>query len=198
MSSASTPFYPNKQVTTGEGAVVVTDNDNYATLLRSLRNHGRDDDAAWPYYSQLGFNYRLGEMNCALGVAQFQRIEELLAKRERAASLYHERLRGLEAIQLLPVDQGSRIGWFVYVIRLSDEVNRDTVMARLEAQGVPSRAYFPAVHLLPHVREVADSKNGDLPNAEAASRTVLALPFHGNLREDEVDYICDTLSRAVA
>ena len=190
-------FYPNKQVTTGEGGIVVTDSEDHAALVRSLRNHGRDDGAPWPHYSRLGHNYRLDELSCALGAAQFQRIDQLLSDREKVASLYSERLQGLQTVELPSVDTAIKMSWFVYVIRLADGIDRDMVMSRLEAQQIPSRAYFPAVHLLPHLREMFGYQQGDFPNAESASHAMLALPFHGNMQRGEVDYVCDALARIV-
>lgn len=190
-------FYPNKQVTTGEGGMVVTDDRDHASLVRSLRNQGRDDGTPESHHSKLGYNYRLDELSCALGVAQLQRIEELLAKREKVAALYNERLKGLGMIELPSFDPRMNLSWFVYVIRLSVGIDRQSVMAQLDAYEIPSRAYFPPVHLLPYIQEMLGYRRGDFPRTESVSRSTLALPFHGKMREDEVNYVCDALSNIV-
>ncbi|MEM2002427.1 MAG: DegT/DnrJ/EryC1/StrS family aminotransferase, partial [Candidatus Methanomethylicaceae archaeon] len=147
-------FYPNKQMTTGEGGIIVTDREDWAALFRSLRNQGRDVHDAWLSHSRLGYNYRMDEMSAALGLAQLGRIEELLSKRERVAQWYNERLRDVEGVQIPYIaPTTTRMSWFVYVIRLAPEINRDRVMAELEKRGIPSRPYFPCIHLQPFYRE---------------------------------------------
>jgi perosamine synthetase len=184
-------FYPNKQMTTGEGGVIVTDRPDWEILFRSLRNHGRNITGDPFVHERLGYNYRLDEMSAAVGIAQLRRLNELLAKRARVAAMYQSRLEGVEGVTPL---SGERMSWFVYIIRLADDVDRERLMARLEEQGVPTRPYFPAIHLQPFMRLRFGYKPGDFPHAEEAARSLLALPFHGNLSENEVAYVCDALA----
>lgn len=187
-------FYPNKQMTTGEGGMIVTDNDQWANLFRSLRNQGRDVHDAWLNHSRLGYNYRLDEMSAALGLAQLGRIEELLAKRERVAQWYNERLKDVEGVQIPYIaTTTTRMSWFVYVIRLAPEINRDAVMVALQERGIPSRPYFTPIHLQPFYRERFGYREGDFPVTEAVARSVLALPFSGVMTEAQVDYVCENL-----
>jgi perosamine synthetase len=191
-------FYPNKQMTTGEGGMLVTDNAEWASLFRSLRNQGRDGSGAWLNHVRLGYNYRLDELSAALGVAQMKRIDELLAKRERVAGWYEQRLEGLEGLEIPHIaPQTTRVGWFVYVVRLASHIDRETLMTGLAERGVPSRAYFPAIHLQPFYRAAFGYRAGDFPVAEAVARSTLALPFCGTMTEEQVDYVCDTLADAL-
>jgi len=190
-------FYPNKQMTTGEGGMLVTDREEWAELSRSLRNQGRDVFDAWLSHSRLGYNYRLDEMSAALGLAQMGRIEELLARRERVASWYNERLKKVDGV-LIPyvAPTTTRISWFVYVIRLAAEIDRNRVMAGLQERGVPSRPYFSPIHLQPFYRERFGYQEGDFPVTEAVARSALALPFSGVMTEEQVACVCTAL-RAV-
>ncbi len=190
-------FYPNKQMTTGEGGMIVTDREDWDALFRSVRNQGRDVHDAWLSHSRLGYNYRLDEMSAALGCAQLGRVEELLAKRERVAAWYNERLRDVEAVQVpFIAPTTTRMSWFVYVIRLDPEIDRDVVMKRLAERGIPSRPYFVPIHLQPFYVVQFGYRRGDFPVAEAAGDRCLALPFSGVITEEQVDYVCDEL-RAV-
>jgi len=187
-------FYPNKQMTTGEGGMIVTDRDDWDALFRSLRNQGRDVFDAWLNHSRLGYNYRLDEMSAALGLAQLGRIEELLAKRERVAGWYNERLKDVEGIQIPYIAPSTtRMSWFVYVIRLASEIDRNAVMAALEERGIPSRPYFTPIHLQPFYRERFGYREGDFPVTEAVGRSTLALPFSGVMTEEQVEYVCQHL-----
>jgi perosamine synthetase len=191
-------FYPNKQMTTGEGGMIVTDRDDWDTLFRSLRNQGRDVHDVWLSHSRLGYNYRLDEMSAALGLAQLGRIEELLAKRERVARWYNERLKDIEGVQIPYVaPTTTRMSWFVYVIRLSSGIDRNRVMAELGERGISSRPYFSCIHLQPFYRDRFGYKEGDFPTAESASRSSLALPFYGNLEEEKIDFVCETLREII-
>jgi len=190
-------FYPNKQMTTGEGGMIVTDREDWAALFRSLRDQGRDGPDAQLTHSRLGYNYRLDEMSAALGSAQLSRIEELLAKRARVAAWYNERLQDVEEVQIpFIAPTTTRMSWFVYVICLAPELDRDAVMQRLAAKGVPSRPYFPPIHLQPFYVERFGFRRGDFPVAEAVGDRCLALPFSGVMTEEQVDYVCTRL-RAV-
>ncbi len=187
-------FYPNKQMTTGEGGVIVTRHADWAPLFRSLRNQGRDVFDAWLNHTRLGYNYRLDELSAALGVAQLERLDELLANRARVAAWYDARLDAIVGIQKPYVaPTTTRMSWFVYVVRCEDGVSRDELMAFLERRGVPSRPYFTPIHLQPFYQERFGWRRGDLPHTERAGDTFLALPFSGVMREDQVDYVCEQL-----
>lgn len=187
-------FYPNKQMTTGEGGMIVTDRQDWADLFRSLRNQGRDVFDAWLNHTRLGYNYRLDEMSAALGLAQLQRIEELLAKRARVAAWYTERLAGSEFFQppVLAADT-TRMSWFVYVVRVRPPLSRAEVMRRLAAAGIPSRPYFTPIHLQPFYRQRFGYTPGAFPVTEHLGETSLALPFSGVMSEDQVDRVCAAL-----
>ena len=192
-------FYPNKQMTTGEGGLIVTRSPEWARLFRSLRNQGRDDEGTWLRHVRLGYNYRLDEMSAALGVAQLRRFDQLLEARARVAELYAERLRGVEGVVLPQWEPtGARQSWFVYVVRLTGDIDRDAVMATLATAGVPSRPYFSPIHLQPLYRERFGYRGGEFPVAEAVAQTTLALPFHGGLSEGQIDYVANWLVEAIA
>jgi perosamine synthetase len=187
-------FYPNKQMTTGEGGVISTDRNDWRDLFRSLRNQGRDLHDTWLNHSRLGYNYRLDEISAALGLAQLRRMEELLVKREQVAQWYNERLKDMEGVQTPSVSPTTtRMSWFVYVIRVASNINRNAVMAALEERGIPSRPYFSSIHLQPFYRERFGYREGDFPVTEAVARSVLALPFFSTMNEEQVDYVCKHL-----
>jgi len=192
-------FYPNKQITTGEGGMIVTDDEEWANLFRSLRNQGRDTFNAWLSHTRLGYNYRLDEMSAALGLAQMRRIEELLSKRERVAGWYNERLADLELVERpLIASTTTRMSWFVYVVRIKPPAGRDEVMRRLAEVGLPSRPYFTPIHLQPFYREKFGYQRGDFPVAEYLGDVSLALPFSGVMRQEQVDQVCNQLRAALA
>lgn len=192
-------FYPNKQMTTGEGGVIVTPREEWAMLYRSLRNQGRGETGAWLLHERLGYNYRLDELSCALGLAQLERIEELLAKRERVAAMYNERLSQVEGVDIPFISPTvTRMSWFVYVVRLAPELDRDRAVTLLQENGVQTRPYFPSIHLQPFYRERFGYQEGDFPITEDVARRTLALPFSSNLEEDAVEYVCRTLAEALA
>ncbi len=192
-------FYPNKQITTGEGGMIVTDDDRAAELMRALRNQGRAPGDTWLSHTHMGYNYRLDEMSAALGRAQMLRLEELLLKRERVAGWYSERLAeisGVEAPQLAP--ETSRASWFVYVIRVAPELNRDRLAKQLEELGIPARPYFLPIHLQPYMVERFGYQPGDFPVTEELGRRGLALPFSSVMREEQVELVCSALAEAVS
>lgn len=191
-------FYPNKQMTTGEGGVLITRRDDWAELFRSLRNQGRDVFDAWLSHTRLGYNYRLDELSSALGVAQLSRLDELLAKRERVAGWYNERLAGAELIevpQILPTT--TRMSWFVYVVRIDPPADRGEVLKLLDADGIPSRPYFTPIHLQPFYANTFGYQRGDFPVTERLGDVSLALPFSSVMTEEQVDYVCTKLTAAV-
>lgn len=191
-------FYPNKQMTTGEGGMIVTNRDDWAALFRSLRNQGRDVFDAWLNHTRLGFNYRLDEMSAALGLAQLKRIDELLGKREQVAQWYNERLSNAELIERPYItSHTTRMSWFVYVVRLKPPAKRDEVMRRLASVGIPSRPYFTPIHLQPFYREKFGYQRGDFPVTEYLGDVSLALPFSGVMTEEQVDLVCQSLIQSV-
>ncbi len=191
-------FYPNKQITTAEGAMVVTDRDDSAELIRALRNQGRAPGDLWLDHTHLGYNYRLDEMSAALGRVQMSRLDELLERRERVAAWYHARLAEIPGVELLHITPTtSRMSWFVYVIRLDDAIDRKRVAEQLDAQGVPTRPYFTPIHLQHYMVERFGYRLGDYPVTEDLSRRSLALPFSGTLSEVQVERVCDCLGQAL-
>ncbi len=191
-------FYPNKQMTTGEGGLIVTNDDAWADLFRSLRNQGRDVFDAWLNHTRLGYNYRLDEMSAALGLAQLKRLDELLAKRERVAHWYNVRLCREELIEIPSVAGATtRMSWFVYVVRVKPPASRDEVMRHLQEYGIPSRPYFTPIHLQPFYREKFGYQRSDFPVTEYLGDVSLALPFSSVMTEDQVDYVCCHLRTAL-
>lgn len=191
-------FYPNKQMTTGEGAIVATDDPTWDASLRSLRNHGRGTMGGWLSHDQLGFNYRLDELSAALGVSQLSRFDDLLERRKVVAAKYHEILSAVPGIRTLMLVEGTtRISWFVYVVRLDASLDRDAVAARMASKGIPTRNYFPPIHLQPYFREQFGFRPGQFPVTERVSVSTLALPFHTNLSEREIEKVCTALSESI-
>jgi perosamine synthetase len=192
-------FYPNKQITTGEGGMVVTNDASIAEVCRSLRNQGRDADGRWLNHVNLGFNYRLSDIQCALGSAQLARIDELLASRARVAEKYIELLEGIDSVRLPHADSRSQRSWFVFCIQLMTGQNpelRDAVRDRLAKAGIASQAYFPAIHRQPYFVEVCPELP-NLPQTELASDTCLALPFYPSLSDGEVGRVVEFLTEAI-
>ena len=189
-------FYPNKQITTGEGGMVVTDNPALAETMRSLRNQGRDADGTWLRHVRLGYNYRLDEMSAAVGVAQLERLQELRAGRARVAAAYERALGDRDWVHLPRAGAGETVDWFVYVVRLHADIDRDGLIGRLAALGVPSRPYFAPIHLQPFYRSTFGFKPGDFPVTERIAASTLALPFSSRLTDEEVQHVADALSEA--
>lgn len=191
-------FYPNKQITSGEGGMVVTDRDDLAGMVRSLRNQGRAPGDTWLDHTFLGYNYRMDELNAALGQAQMTRLDELMAKREAVAGWYAKHLVDIPGVEApVVVENTTRMSWFVYVVRFDPGIDRDALIHRLEQEGIPSRPYFKPIHLQPYIQQHFGTRDGDFPVAEDLGRRGLALPFSGVLREDEVALVCDTLRRVI-
>ena len=189
-------FYPNKQITTGEGGMVVTDDSTLADVMRSLRNQGRDTDGTWLRHVRLGYNYRLDEVSAAIGVAQVERLAELQAGRARVARAYEAALAGRDWVTLPRAGEDESVDWFVYVVRLDPEIDRDRLMARLTDLGVRSRPYFAPLHLQPFYRATFGFKPGDFPVTERIAATTLALPFSSRLSDEDVGYVADALAQA--
>ena len=189
-------FYPNKQITTGEGGAVVTNNPEIALKVRKLRNQGREESEEWFQHTELGYNYRISDINCALGIEQLKRINSILDRRESIARQYDQILRCNPDLKLpsmaLP---RCRISWFVYVVRLSDrfdEVQRDWVLCEMKMRGIALGRYFAPIHLQPIYQSCTDKK-AVLPVTEFHASRSLALPFFNRIREEEIIEVCQTL-----
>jgi len=190
-------FYPNKQITTGEGGVIVTDDDQAADFMRALRNQGRAVGDTWLQHTYLGYNYRLDEMSAALGTAQMARLDELLNKREQVAAWYTERLAEMPEVETPSVEPfTTHMSWFVYVALFNKSVDRNGLANALEARGVPVRPYFAPIHLQPYMIKRFGYRPGDFPVTEDLGSRGLALPFSGVMSEAQVEHVCQTL-RAV-
>ncbi len=191
-------FYPNKQMTTGEGGMIVTADPAYARVLRSLCNQGRDDAGTWMTHVRLGYNYRLDELSAALGRVQLSRLDTMLAQRDQVAAWYGARLRLIDGIRVPSIAPATtRMSWFVYVIRLEAGIDRAALMAQLAAAGIPSRPYFVPIHLQPYYRARFGYQPGDFPVTERVAQSTLALPFFTEMREDQVDYVCARIADAI-
>jgi perosamine synthetase len=191
-------FYPNKQITTGEGGMVVTNDDAAAHLMRALRNQGRAPGDTWLQHTYLGYNYRLDEMSAALGRVQMGRVEELLSKRERVAGWYGERLSEISQVEAPRLAAStSRVSWFVYVIRLARGVDRARVATRLAEKGIPVRPYFLPIHLQPYLVERFGYRPGNFPVTEDLGERGLALPFSGMMNEGQVEQVCRALQEVL-
>jgi perosamine synthetase len=192
-------FYPNKQITTGEGGMIVTDDEAFAEVCRALRNQGREG-MSWLAHQRLGYNYRLSEINAALGFSQVKRLEEILENRRRVAHLYMERLMTNRYLILPTLDDRTQMSWFVFVVRLNDLFepgDRDTVMSELRKAGIGCNNYFPPIHLQPYVVEKLGTKAGDFPVCEYVSARTLAVPFFTKMTQKQVGRVCDVLERVL-
>lgn len=196
--SAVFAFYPNKQMTTGEGGMIVTNDKKKDALFRSLRNQGRSADMQWLNHERLGYNYRLDEMSAALGLAQLEKIAFLIRERQRIASWYHEALAShSERVRISATATSNTHTWFIYPVLLERGVSREKVMACLSKRGIKSKPYLPSIHLFPFYVEQFDFKKGDFPAAESVSERILALPFYIGLKKSDVGYICQALLTAL-
>jgi perosamine synthetase len=190
-------FYANKQMTTGEGGMIVPVDPDAAARLRSERNQGRAVDMGWLDHDRLGFNYRLSDIASAVGVAQVEKLPSLLERRAAVAASYAERLAEVPGVTAPMATRGREVrSWFVYVVRLDDEVDRDAVINRLREVGIDSKSYLPSVHLFPHLRELG-YREGQFPVAEAASAHSMALPFFPSLSEAQIERVCAELAAAI-
>jgi perosamine synthetase len=191
-------FYPNKQMTTGEGGAVAVATEEEWELLKSLSNQGRSDSGEWLTHSRLGYNYRLDDLSAALGLAQVEKLGRILELRAEVAARYGELLVGMEGVELpLADDADHRRSWFVYVVRLAEEIDRNGVMAKLAAQGIASKPYLPSIHLQPYWRERFGTREGMLPVSEDASRRSLALPFHTRLEPADQERVVEALASSL-
>lgn len=189
-------FYPNKQMTTGEGGMIVTDDDDLADVCVSLRNQGRAKSGRWLSHERLGYNFRLSDIQCALGLVQLSRIDEFKAKRRQVVRWYQEKLADDDRLIVPTEPQDCDISWFVFVLRLADAFTRqqrDEILQAMKEQGIQASNYFPPVHLQPFIVERFGHRQGVFPVTESVSESTIALPFHNNLTEDEIEGVCRTL-----
>ena len=193
-------FYPNKQITTGEGGMILTDRDDLADMCVSLRNQGRSRDSKWLSHEQLGYNFRISDINCALGIAQLSRIDEIIARRKQVAKWYQEMLAD-DSRLIVPVEpEGCDLSWFVFVVRLANGLSiqqRDQILQAMRSRDIQVGDYFPAVHLQPFIAEQFGYKPGHFPAAESVSRSTIALPFYNDLTKEDVATVCKTLKEVL-
>jgi len=191
-------FYPNKQISTGEGGILVTDDEELARLARSMRNQGRGESGEWLDHERLGYNFRMDELSAALGCSQMDRIEEILEKRAKVAGMYGEKLREVEEAQVPYIAlYVSRMSWFVYVVRLERGINRNKIIKYLNEEGVQCKPYFTPIHLQPFYRKMFSYKEGDFPITEDVTGRTIALPFFNNLKEEQIDYVVEKLKEGI-
>jgi perosamine synthetase len=197
--SAVFAFYPNKQITTGEGGIVTTHSEDEWRLLKSLRNQGRADRGGWLEHARLGFNYRIDDVRAALGIAQLEKLDEILDLRGSAAALYTNMLANVHGVTApLPDDEEHVRSWFVYVVELDEHIDRERVIAVLERNGVGTARYLPAIHLQPYMRERYGFAEGLCPVAESLARRTLALPFHTGIDAGDQERVIEVLAGALA
>jgi perosamine synthetase len=191
-------FYPNKQMTTGEGGIVVTDSEQEWRLIKSLSNQGRGDDGPWLEHVRLGYNYRLDDLSAALGVAQLEKLDQILELRAQVAERYRTLLEGLGGVELPAADDAEhRRSWFVFVVKLAPEIDRERVIEFLTREKVSSSRYLPCIHLQPYIRERFGFAEGLCPRAEDLSRRTVALPFYTALEAEDQERVVATLARAI-
>jgi dTDP-4-amino-4,6-dideoxygalactose transaminase len=192
-------FYPNKVITTGEGGVIVTDDEKAANFMRALRNQGRAPGDTWLQHTHLGYNYRIDEMSAALGRAQMSRLDELIEKREQVAAWYELRLVEIPGVEVPFVEPSTtRMSWFVYVIRFDAKLDRDEIAKRLDARGIPVRPYFLPIHLQPYMAARFGWREGDFPVTEDLGRRGLAVPFSSVMTEEQVEVVCQAIREVVS
>jgi dTDP-4-amino-4,6-dideoxygalactose transaminase len=191
-------FYPNKQITTGEGGMIVTDNEAYAKTMLALRNQGRAPGDNWLQHTLLGYNYRLDEMSAALGASQMSRLDSLLAARQHVVDLYSKYLADIPEVETLTVlPTTTRMSWFVFVVRIPRGADRRAIADRLAAKGIPVRPYFLPIHLQPFMMERFGYQPGDFPVTEDLGKRGLALPFSGIMKEEQVELVCRALRESL-
>ena len=196
--SAVFAFYPNKQMTTGEGGMVTTHSEAEWRLVKSLRNQGRADSGGWLEHARLGFNYRLDDIRAAIGLGQLEKLDEILASRASVAARYSELLGEISGLELPCADDPDHErSWFVYVVVLPSGADREAVIAELDAHGVSTARYLPCIHLQPYMQERFGFRVGLCPVAEELSARTLALPFHARLDHDDQEYVAATLAAAL-
>jgi len=196
--SAVFAFYPNKQITTGEGGVVTTHSEDEWRLLTSLRNQGRADGGGWLDHARLGFNYRIDDIRASIGIGQLEKLDAILALRSSVAERYGALLRDVDGMELPLEDDDDHVrSWFVYVVALPEGVEREPVIAGLADRGVQTARYLPCIHLQAYMRHTYGFREGLCPVAEGLSARTLALPFHARLDEGDQDYVTRSLKEVL-
>jgi len=193
-------FYPNKQITTGEGGILVTNNDEVAKIARSLRNQGRGEGATWLSHERLGYNYRMSDINAALGWAQMQRIDYIIKKRDQVAGWYTDRLKNNPNFTLQKILPNVKMSWFVFVVKLADKFTqnqRDRLLAMLTESGIGCNAYFAPIHLQAYYRKAFGHHEGELPVTERVGQRSFAIPFSTLMTTEQVDCVCNTLNQLI-
>jgi perosamine synthetase len=190
-------FYPNKQMTTGEGGGVTTHDEEQHQLVVSLRNQGRLETSSWLQHGRLGYNYRLDDISAALGIGQLEKLERILESRREVALRYDELLRHVDVETPLPDDADHVRSWFVYVVKLPAGADRNGVMARLAEQGIATAPYLPSIHLQSYMRERYGFREGMLPVSEDCSNRTMALPFHARLDRGDQERVVEALRNAL-
>jgi perosamine synthetase len=193
-------FYPNKQITTGEGGMLVTNDPDMARLARSLRNQGRGEGASWLCHERLGYNFRMSEINAGLGWAQMQRLDSFIEKRALVAKWYTDRLKDEKRLILQKIAPNVSMSWFVYVVRLTDEYTaqqKAKLLKLLTENGIGCNAYFAPIHLQKFYQEQHGHREGELPVTEHVGARSFAIPFSTKITEDQTDIVCDTLKKLI-
>jgi len=192
-------FYPNKQITTGEGGMIVTDNDEIADLCRSYRSQGRAITGFWLHHERMGYNYRLNELNAAIGSVQMDRLDSILVQREKVAKMYNEKLSEIEEVITPYIDPNvTKMSWFVYVIQVEKGLSRNNIMKYLKENGVACRPYFTPIHIQPYMKEKFGFEGEDFPVTFDIGNRSIALPFYNKLTEEKIDYVAEILKKAIS
>jgi len=186
-------FFPNKQITTGEGGMIVTDDEQVARTCKALRNQGRDADSSWLAHAHLGYNYRIDELSAALGVSQLRRLDSIMAKRKQVADTYNALLSQESSVRTPREKDHVNVSYFVYVIELQGSHTREEVMQKLEERGIPSRGYFAPIHTQPYMRPFLRGREPHCPQTERIAQRTLALPFHTNMPTADVEFVVSAL-----
>ncbi len=193
-------FYPNKQITTGEGGMVLTDDDNLADACVSLRNQGRSQMGGWLAHERLGYNFRLSDINCALGIVQLSRLADFIVKRRHVAEMYQQLLEDDDRLIIPQQPPDCRMAWFVFVVRLATEYSlaqRDKILKTMRDRGIQVSNYFPPAYLQPFMTQKFGYKEGDFPITDSVCKSTIALPFHNNLTRPEVEIVCTELKNCI-
>ncbi len=194
-------FYPNKQITTGEGGAILTDNEKIAILSESMRNQGRGEGDTWLEHTRLGYNYRISDINCALGISQLSRLDEIVSKRNEAARIYSDKLKGVGEIIVPYISENvTKMSWFVYVVRLSDRLtrsDRNFIIDAMQGKGIQTRNYFSPIHLQPFYVNLFGYRSGDFPITEYVSDRTISLPFYTTISEEEINFVVRSLKEVL-
>ena len=192
-------FHARKQITTGEGGMILTDDDRFADLCRTLRNHGREREA-WPSHARMGFSYRMDAMSAALGLAQISRIDEIMDRRRRVAREYFRRLIDNRYLTLPTIPETVAMSWYTFVVRLNDLFepgDREEVINEMRGDGIECASHFAPVHLQPHIAQKQNDKPGEFPVCEYIAQRTIALPLYSALSSDQIERVCESLDRAI-